>query len=525
MSKEDLVQSARSLTVRVAAALAALAIAPSVASAAPGTVTDDSVADFSAGTPGPGMQIVAAGSVQLQRTTVREEFAGTTLPAGMTSTPWATGGGATVSGGELLVNGALVEIQEARPAGQVLQFRGSFSGAAFQHVGFGTTFNEGPWAMFSTNAGGTALWARTATSPTATSVNFEVPGVDATAVHTYRIEWDTTQVRYYVDEALVHTEPATIATPMRALVSDFETGAGSVTLQWVDRSLYPASSAFESRVFDSGKAATDWTTLSATSAGDVTFATRSGDTVSPNASWSPWTAVPGGVIASPSSRYIQYRALLDSGAAQTTTPTLDSVAIAYETDDVAPAVTIGGVEVTGATARVSFSSAATDVARFECSLDGGAFATCASPREYTGLAAGSHTVAVRAVDRAANTGATISQGFTVPDVTPPDVRVTVKVVRVTAKGLVKLRLSCPADETHCRVTVQLKLGTRVLARKTLTIPGGKQRTFTLELRRSTLRRLIRNDRLRITVRVTARDAANNANVNSKRITLKEPKRR
>ena len=63
MSKEDLVQSARSWP-RLAATLAALAIAPSVAAAAPGTVTDDSVADFSAGTPGTGTQIVAPGSVR-----------------------------------------------------------------------------------------------------------------------------------------------------------------------------------------------------------------------------------------------------------------------------------------------------------------------------------------------------------------------------------------------------------------------------------------------------------------------------
>ena len=92
MSKEDLVQSARSLTGRLAATLAALAIAPSVAAAAPGTVTDDSLADFSAGTPGTGTQIVAPGSVQLERTTVREEFGGGTLPAGMTETPWGAEG-------------------------------------------------------------------------------------------------------------------------------------------------------------------------------------------------------------------------------------------------------------------------------------------------------------------------------------------------------------------------------------------------------------------------------------------------
>jgi hypothetical protein len=42
---------------------------------------------------------------------------------------------------------------------------------------------------------------------------------------------------------------------------------------------------------------------------------------------------------------------------------------------------------------------------FECSLDEAAFAACTSPREYTALAAGAHTLRVRAKDAAENVDA------------------------------------------------------------------------------------------------------------------------
>ncbi len=51
-------------------------------------------------------------------------------------------------------------------------------------------------------------------------------------------------------------------------------------------------------------------------------------------------------------------------------------------------------------ATYGFSSG--DGASFECSLDGAAFTTCASPANFGGLGDGSHTLDVRAVDVAAN---------------------------------------------------------------------------------------------------------------------------
>ena len=43
---------------------------------------------------------------------------------------------------------------------------------------------------------------------------------------------------------------------------------------------------------------------------------------------------------------------------------------------------------------------------FECNLDNGGFSACASPATYYGLAVGSHTFTVRAIDPASNVDAT-----------------------------------------------------------------------------------------------------------------------
>ncbi|WP_205695643.1 glycine-rich protein [Conexibacter sp. SYSU D00693] len=54
------------------------------------------------------------------------------------------------------------------------------------------------------------------------------------------------------------------------------------------------------------------------------------------------------------------------------------------------------------TASIGFGSTATDVARFECQLDGGDYATCTTPKALSDLADGPHVLRVRAVDQAGN---------------------------------------------------------------------------------------------------------------------------
>ena len=78
-------------------------------------------------------------------------------------------------------------------------------------------------------------------------------------------------------------------------------------------------------------------------------------------------------------------------------------------DEVAPDTTIDSHPnnpSNSQNADFTFSSPDLDVAGFECNLDAAGWGGCTSPQNYTGLAAGSHTFGVRAIDNASNTDQT-----------------------------------------------------------------------------------------------------------------------
>ena len=94
-----------------------------------------------------------------------------------------------------------------------------------------------------------------------------------------------------------------------------------------------------------------------------------------------------------------------SDAAGNVDPTPATHGWTIEPDVTAPQTTLGAGSPPASTSSTSatFAFTSDEAGSFECSLDGGAWAACASPKTYSGLALGAHEFRVRAVDESGNT--------------------------------------------------------------------------------------------------------------------------
>jgi hypothetical protein len=304
------------------------ALAPLSFTTPAATLIDRTTADFAAGTrDGTELAERYDGEVIL-RPTEGSEFFGSLLPSGWASTLWTSSGTMEVSGGRLLLDGARAGTVGTYPAGRSLEFVATFATVANQHVGFGQTFNEVGWAIFST-ASGSGLFARSSTSGSA--VDTPLPPI-AAGPHHFRIVWMPGTVAYEIDGTAVASHAITIGESLRPLASDLTAGDAALAVDFMRMSPFAAAGRFESRVLDAGGAA-EWVGLSLTlgqpAGTSFEFETRSGDTPVPDATWSPFAPLGAG-IESPSARYLQYRVTLGT-ADPAVTPALQDVTIQYAT--------------------------------------------------------------------------------------------------------------------------------------------------------------------------------------------------
>jgi hypothetical protein len=296
----------------------------------PGTFMDTTVADFSAGT--------LDGNIDISQTTngevilaplVGAEFTGTALPAGWTATPWSTGGTASVATGVLRVDGASAGTTALFGPGRAVEFVATFSGQAYQHVGFGVTFSQAPWAIFSTSGGG-QLYARTNTGSSSTNTALGSGWLGTS--HRYRVDWNTSNTVYSIDGTVVATHALTISTTQRLLISDFTPTGGAVVVDWLRMTPYAASGTFLSRVFDAGSSVT-WGTATWTSdlpnGTSLNISVRRGNSPTPDQTWTAFANLSGsGSTIGGNSRYVQYRVQLAT-TVPGQTPVLRDLTVMY----------------------------------------------------------------------------------------------------------------------------------------------------------------------------------------------------
>jgi hypothetical protein len=124
-------------------------------------LVDSTVANFGAGTIGTNTYIAQTVDGELLLApTVGTEFSDILLPSGWSVTPWEVGGSAIVSGGALVVDGALAGTNAYYTPGRSIEFVATIGANSSQHVGFGTDLYDAPWAIFSNGyPGGTTLMA------------------------------------------------------------------------------------------------------------------------------------------------------------------------------------------------------------------------------------------------------------------------------------------------------------------------------------------------------------------------------
>jgi hypothetical protein len=267
-------------------------------------------ADFNAGTLSAAtVTSTTDGEVQLG-SGFSDDFAGSTLSSAWTTRSWIPGSGISVANSILTLGGsALFSTQLSTD----MPVEGSvnFGAAPWQHFGLATNLNTAlgnTWAIFSTMGTTDTLYARVNVNGLSQDVEL---GALPTGFHVYRVQPMPGAFQFYIDGVLQTTIMANLptGTAMKVAISAYNVFGPSLQVDWVRQ----VGGIFTSSVFDATRTATwgavNWTaTVPAGTA--LIVQTRSGNTATPDATWSDWAAATNGaLLASPSSRYLEYRVI------------------------------------------------------------------------------------------------------------------------------------------------------------------------------------------------------------------------
>ena len=174
-------------------------------------------------------------------------------------------------------------------AGRSLEFSATLAGDPDQTVGM-------LLAHFNTKMNGTTLglYARTVTAPIVETL---IPGNWYAGPHLFRVDWNATNVVYWIDgiKVVTHNVIFPAAVKMTVIGSDWmRNDVGWLVIDWMRLTPYAASGTYTSKVFNSGFLATwmnaSWT-ANAPAGTNVVVSYRTGNTAIPDGTWTAFTTV------------------------------------------------------------------------------------------------------------------------------------------------------------------------------------------------------------------------------------------
>ena len=258
------------------------------------------------------------------------EFAGASVPTGLTSTSLVAGGSSVVSGGSATISGAQLATAN-RASGTSLATAAQLAPGQL----LGWTRNNGAAsgvrAVFTMGPSG-ALSA-VVNDGAANNVTMSISGTYAGARREYRVDWVNNTAVFMVDGVQKASSGFVPAVSLKAALVDPTRDSSPLVTDWLRIGPYAASSTYVSAVVDAG-ASVGWDTLtrdvSAPSGTGVTIQVRSGTTATPGTGWTSWSTVPqvGGSITR-SSRYLQYRVISTSSGSRFGTAETQGVALTF----------------------------------------------------------------------------------------------------------------------------------------------------------------------------------------------------
>jgi hypothetical protein len=234
------------------------------------------------------------------------EFDRGTLPPSWDEEAETPAASSKVIRGKLYIGGKHTGTKDKFTPGRTLEFRATFAGSGTQQVGWARNNGNGNdnWAMFSLE-NGTLYAVQNIKDRQAVPLD---PGLIGTA-HVYRIDWSDTGFTYWVDGNQVASFAASVNS-LRARARDAGDDDTPLILDWMRVSADPGSAGQVSRVLDAHQMVT-WDRLTyradVPANSTVQISVRTGNSATPDATWSAWTPVANGGRVDASSRYLQYR--------------------------------------------------------------------------------------------------------------------------------------------------------------------------------------------------------------------------